>query len=143
MVGKKGRSGRLSGSYGPIGLAGRHLSVLIEVGLALQPIKFGDRLTPSLMRDLAKKAFRHAEGVYDDLKWPPMTNENIDKVIAWSERRALGVTLRRRRRKTQVAAFKPAPKTTDHNLILAFAALCDQSPEVLRKLSTAYAKLGR
>jgi hypothetical protein len=118
VSGRKGRSGRPRG-LGPIGLAGHHLSGLIEQWLAGYPIGRGtkfhlvqpqgrrDRVPPEIMPALAEIAFGQAKAANlgqanaaYHLNWPPLDQETIKKVINWTERRAPDVTLRRQRRKT-------------------------------------------
>lgn len=121
MSGRKGRSGRPKG-FDPIGLAGHHLNVLIELWLAGYPIgrrtrfhlvqpqvprdrvALPDRVPLRIMRVLARMAFEQVKDVKPNLKWPPLDQETVTKVINRTERRAPDVTLRRQRRKTVTLA---------------------------------------
>ena len=109
MAGKKGRSGRRSGSTSwwrnPTALAGHHLNVLIEIWLGGVPIQVAPKrclvqpterrhtVPPKIKRALAAMAIGHVMDVYT-LRGRP----TVAAVMAWSRRRAPSVTLRRRAR---------------------------------------------
>jgi hypothetical protein len=111
MAGKKGRSGRRSGSTSwwrnPTALAGHHLNVLIEMWLGGVPIQVAPKrwlvqpteqrhtVPPKIKRALAAMAVGHVLALYPNLRRP-----SVDAVIAWTRRRAPSLTLRHAVRST-------------------------------------------
>ena len=115
MAGKKGRSGRPSGSTNwsrnPTALAGHHLNVLIEMWLGgvpiqvtpkrrlVQPTERRHTVPPKVKHVLAEMAINH---VMYTLK---LGRPTVAAVLAWSRRQAPSVTLRR------LARAKPRDET--------------------------------
>jgi hypothetical protein len=125
MSGKPGRSGRRrqitleefrageravlpSWPKHPTALAGSYVEGLIEMWLGGVPLDLGDRclipptkwrytVPPKIKRELAELAIKQALIIH------PGRHIEVEEVLAWTRRRAPGITLRRKARRSPLS----------------------------------------